>query len=127
MHVAPAAVVSSPLLFLELLSRHRVSRSFAPNFFLAKLVSTVDAQPISCTWDLSSLTALVSGGELNDVKTCAAASAIFERYGARRNVIVTGFGMTETCAGAIYSLECPEADVKNGSSAASLGKCRTVI
>jgi acyl-CoA synthetase (AMP-forming)/AMP-acid ligase II/thioesterase domain-containing protein len=122
-HVAPAAVVSSPTLFLDLLSRHRVSRSFAPNFFLAKLVSSVGAEPISSKWELSSLTALISGGELNDVKTCLAASAIFERYGARRNVITTGFGMTETCAGAIYNLECPEADVENGRSAASLGKC----
>ncbi|KAF1963782.1 alpha/beta-hydrolase [Byssothecium circinans] len=35
--------------------------------------------------------------------------------------------MTETCAGAIYSLECPEADVKNGRSAASRGKCMREI
>jgi acyl-CoA synthetase (AMP-forming)/AMP-acid ligase II/thioesterase domain-containing protein len=126
-HVSPAAIVSTPTLFLELLSRHRVSRSFAPNFFLAKLVSSVDAEPVSSKWDLSSLTALISGGELNDVDTCLAASAIFESYGARRDVIVTGFGMTETCAGSIYSLECPEIDVKNGRSAASLGKCITGI
>lgn len=122
-HVAPAAIISSPTLFLDLLSRHRVSRSFAPNFFLAKLISSVPAAPISSKWDLASLTALISGGELNDTKTCVAASAIFESYGAPHNVITTGFGMTETCAGAIYSLDCPAADVESGRSVASLGKC----
>jgi acyl-CoA synthetase (AMP-forming)/AMP-acid ligase II/thioesterase domain-containing protein len=122
-HIPAPAVVSSPTLFLDLLSRHSVSRSFAPNFFLAKLVSSVEAEPNPPGWDLSSLTVLASGGELNDVKTCVAASAIFERYGATRNVITTGFGMTETCAGAIFNLECPDTDVKNGRSVASLGKC----
>ncbi|KAF2789978.1 acetyl-CoA synthetase-like protein [Melanomma pulvis-pyrius CBS 109.77] len=124
-HVPAAAVVSSPKLFLDLLSRHRVSRSFAPNFFLAKLASTIDAEPELETagWDLSSLTVLASGGELNDVETCLAASAIFESYGSPRNVITTGFGMTETCAGAIFNLECPGADVDKGRSVASLGKC----
>jgi acyl-CoA synthetase (AMP-forming)/AMP-acid ligase II/thioesterase domain-containing protein len=122
-HVPPVAIVSSPTLFLDLLSWHHVSRSFAPNFFLAKLVSSIEADPTSATWDLSPLTSLISGGELNDTKTCVAASDILERHGARRNVITAGFGMTETCAGSIYSLECPEIDVKNGRSAASLGKC----
>jgi long-subunit acyl-CoA synthetase (AMP-forming) len=122
-HVPPVAVVSSPTLFLDLLSRHRVSRSFAPNFFLAKLVKAIEAEPTSSTWDLSSLTSLISGGELNDTATFVAASAILEKYGARRNVIVTGFGMTETCAGSIYSLKCPEVDVISGRASASLGKC----
>ncbi len=122
-HVTPGAVVSSPTLFLDLLSRHRVSRSFAPNFFLAKLVSSVEAESNPSSWNLSNLTVLASGGELNDVKTCLAASSIFERYGAPRNVITTGFGMTETCAGAIFNLECPNVDVEKGYSVASLGKC----
>lgn len=122
-HIDAASVVSSPRLFLDLLSRHRVSRSFAPNFFLAKLISTMEADPGESTWDLSSLTVLASGGELNDTSTCQAASKLLARYGAPRNVITTGFGMTETCAGAIFNLQCPDIDIKNNRPVASLGKC----
>ncbi|KUJ18482.1 acyl-protein synthetase [Mollisia scopiformis] len=124
-HLQAADVVCSPMIFLDLLSRHRVSRSFAPNFFLAKMVSaaqtSVDTNPEK--WDLSSLAVLASGGEANDVKTCVSASALLETYGAPRNVITPGFGMTETCAGAIFSLHCPDYDIERGHIMASLGKC----
>ncbi|RYP66867.1 hypothetical protein DL769_005899 [Monosporascus sp. CRB-8-3] len=136
-HVHAANVISSPTTFLDLLSRHRVSRSFAPNFFLASLVSAAtsatqlegDSAPhreleeTGALWDLSSLTFLVSGGEANDIKTCVEVSTLLEKYGARRGVVAPGFGMTETCAGAIYNTECPEYDVASGYSIASLGKC----
>ncbi|RYP57235.1 hypothetical protein DL770_010705 [Monosporascus sp. CRB-9-2] len=39
-HLHAADVFASPRLFLDLLSRHRISRTFAPNFLLAKLVAT---------------------------------------------------------------------------------------
>lgn len=126
-HVHAADVVSSPKVFLDLLSRHRVSRTFAPNFFLGQLVSTTQAQsgfePYSVTWDLSNLQMVASGGEANDLKTCAAASSLFQRYGARQNVLTPGFGMTETCAGSIFNLACPDYDIEQGYTVASLGKC----
>ncbi|KAH6845705.1 hypothetical protein B0I37DRAFT_191104 [Chaetomium sp. MPI-CAGE-AT-0009] len=126
-HVHAADVVASPSTFLDLLSRHRVSRTFAPNFFLGRLVSTApepDEDGNGKAWDLSSLTVVASGGEANDVKTAAAGAALFERYGARRNVITPGFGMTETCAGAIYNMACPDYDLQRGDRAVtSVGKC----
>ncbi|KAL1848713.1 putative NRPS-like protein biosynthetic cluster [Diaporthe australafricana] len=134
-HVQAADVVSAPAYFLDLLSRHRVSRSFAPNFFLASLVSAAAAAAGVATgeaavastnapsWDLSDLKFLVSGGEANDIKTCVAASALLEKYGAPRGVIAPGFGMTETCAGSIYNTRAPDYDLANGYKVASLGKC----
>ncbi|RYO94414.1 hypothetical protein DL766_002762 [Monosporascus sp. MC13-8B] len=136
-HVHAANVTSSPTTFLDLLSRHCVSRSFAPNFFLASLVSAATsatqqegdvtprpgAEKTGALWDLSSLTFLASGGEANDIKTYVEVSALLEKYGARRGVVAPGFGMTETCAGAIYNTECPEYDVASGYTIASLGKC----
>ncbi|KAI1458805.1 acetyl-CoA synthetase-like protein [Annulohypoxylon moriforme] len=123
-HAHAADIVASPRRFLDLLSQHRVSRSFAPNFFLAKLVSSCDndsTQPGE--WDLSTLTVLASGGEANDIRTCVAASELLMRYGARRNVITPGFGMTETCAGSIFNLNCPDSDISKGRTVASLGRC----
>lgn len=128
-HVHPADIVSAPLRFVELLSRHRVSRAFAPGFFLARVVAADAAAAMESrvgkdkNWDLSSLRIVASGGEANHVATVAAAAAVLERYGAPRNAIVTGFGMTETCAGAIFNLSCPEQDVARGRAVAGLGRC----
>ncbi|KAK0621888.1 hypothetical protein B0T17DRAFT_642186 [Bombardia bombarda] len=122
-HVHAADIVPSPLTFLDLLSRHNVFRSFAPNFFLGKLVPSMQAAPADATWDLSSLGVIASGGEANDVSTTVAAAALLQKYGAPRNVITTGFGMTETCAGAIFNLNCPDYDTQQELGVASLGKC----
>lgn len=124
-HVATGDIISSPKTFLRLLSRHQVSRTFAPNFFLARLVSTVDSDNTTFTeeFDLSNLRFLVSGGEANDLKTCVAVASLLSKFGAPRNVVAPGFGMTETCAGCIYSTNCPEYDLQNGHAVASLGKC----
>lgn len=125
-HIQASDIIASPLRFLDLLSFHHVCRSFAPNSFLASLVSTFnaeDSQSKSKTWDLSHLTVLASGGEANDVRTCVAASELFAAHDAPRNVITPGFGMTETCAGAIFNLDCPEHDMKTGNSFASVGRC----
>lgn len=122
-HVSAADIVTSPTTFLEMISRHRVALTFAPNFFLAKLVATYKSIQQPSELDLSSLVSVTSGGEANDTKTCVAASALFSRYGAPSNVLIPGFGMTETCAGSIYNTICPEYDVARGHTVASLGKC----
>ncbi|PSN71813.1 acyl-protein synthetase [Corynespora cassiicola Philippines] len=130
-HVHAVDVVSEPLTFLDLLSRHEVARSFAPNFFLAKLVTKYeqmkkDGENIDLLrkrWNLRALSVLASGGEANDVRICVAASELLSALGAPANVITTGFGMTETCAGSIFNLDCPNFDVKEKRAFASLGRC----
>lgn len=129
-HACAADVVSSPSVFLDLLSRHRACRTFAPNFFLGRLVSAGSAALDDLgwvvddrAWDLSSLQVVASGGEANNVETCVAASKLFEKFGARRDVVTPGFGMTETCAGAIFNLACPDYDAERGYAVACLGKC----
>ncbi|KAK2598731.1 hypothetical protein N8I77_012121 [Diaporthe amygdali] len=124
-HVHAADVVALPRSFLDLIDRHRVVTSFAPNFFLAKLVSdcglaqhTGEQQ----AWDLSCLRLLASGGEANDMDTCAAVSRLLSNHGAPNNVVVPGFGMTETCAGAIFNVKCPDYDTHYGYTFASLGR-----
>ena len=127
-HIHSSEVVSDPLLFLELISKHKVATSFAPNFFLAKIrqammSESVNARQRISRLDLSCLQFLATGGEANVVETCAALSELLGRYGAPRNVIVPGFGMTETCAGAIFNCRFPEYDLENGYEFASLGTC----
>lgn len=123
-HVPAADLIADPTLFLNLIHRYRVSRSFAPNFFLAKLKNELQNKKESLSYlDLSCLRFLASGGEANPVETCDALSKLLRVYGAPRTVITPGFGMTETCAGAIYNVKCPNRDLRNGREFAAVGNC----
>ena len=131
-HIPSSEVVSDPLLFLELISRHRVARSFAPHFFIAKIRNAMESEPGSaCSrlkgLDLSCLRFLATGGEANIVDTCNAVSKLLGKYGAPKNMIIPAFGMTETCAGAIFNCQFPDYDLKNGYEFASLGTCMAGI
>lgn len=125
-HVPALDVIGNPLLFLRLLSKHRVARTFAPNFFLSKLKDTLNAASANDTddIDLHELLFIASGGEPNSVDTCVKITKNLIGLGAtKRNIVTPGFGMTETCAGAIYNQRCPDIDVEMGSDFASLGTC----
>ncbi|KAK8227240.1 luciferin 4-monooxygenase [Phyllosticta capitalensis] len=119
-------MIKDPLFFLELLAKNRVAYTFAPNFFLANIRRALlqpDGFRFDDKFDLSTLRALISGGEANVVDTCAALSLQLKEYGAPADFIRPGFGMTETCAGSIYNNHCPSYDVANELEFASLGHC----
>jgi len=132
-HVHAEDFVSSPLSFLDVIAQHGVSFSFAPNFFLASLAREVRARnrdgehalvdQAGRVMDLSSLKCITSGGEALVVKTALSLLGDLEAYGCPRNVLVPGFGMTETCAGSIHSNRFPDYDVEKGLDFAALGTC----
>ena len=123
-HVQAADLLCEPQVFVELLSRHRVAYTFAPNFFLAALRRALqDNFKSPSHWNLGSLRNLISGGEANVVNTCAELTKMLQNFGASGTVISPGFGMTETCAGCIYGKNCPEYDLANKTEFASLGTC----
>lgn len=169
-HVEKSSFLEDPLSFLEMIQHHRVSYTFAPNFFLSRLVSAFrslgenqrlmmekiskELQPIR-SWrgefgiyhmdcpqhplntqkfqqnpsnfelvDFSCLRALVSGGESNVIHTCDALESFLHDYNAPTGLIRPGFGMTETCAGAIYNVEdCPRYDLERKSEFTNVGVC----
>ncbi|EHK97899.1 Acetyl-CoA synthetase-like protein [Glarea lozoyensis ATCC 20868] len=129
-HVSAKALVAEPLNFLRLVSKHKVSRTFAPQFFLQKLVDTFDTTP---THDLSGISLphllyLNSGGEANNVDTCVRLTKHLICLGATAsNIVVPGFDMTETCAGAIFNKQCPYVDVRARTEFTSLGTCMSGI
>lgn len=119
----PAAMLQDPLKFLHLLDKHKVAYTFAPNFFLTKIRDSLNSARTSVKADLSHLRALISGGESNVVATCEALNQELSRFGTHGEVIRPGFGMTETCAGSIYSRACPSYDLSQGLEFANLGTC----
>lgn len=123
-HIQPADVVADPLLLLRMITKHRVARTVAPNFLLAGLLKSIeDADELSLNdINLTSLTQLVSGGEANPLQLCVELDQALRRLHAPSSVLQPAFGMTETCAGCTYNLECPARDVHSGMKFASLGK-----
>ncbi|KAL2865061.1 non-ribosomal peptide synthetase [Aspergillus lucknowensis] len=125
-HVPAADVIASPVLFLHLIAKHGVSRTFAPNFFLHKLANALASMPQDSLRDidLSRLRYIASGGEPNRVDTCVRVHYHLSQLKAARNsIIIPGFGMTESCAGAIFNFNCPAADIRSDNEFTSLGTC----
>lgn len=160
-HLHNSSILADPMIFLEKIAKHKVSYTFAPNFFLASLVERLLLEPaalgaqgnerpahyrssstfidsVALNWNgeypvqlpknslvsLSSLRALISGGESNVVQTCVILTELLQHFGAPRSFIRPGFGMTETCAGSIYNArDCPSYDVARKAEFACLGEC----
>ncbi|KAH8754377.1 hypothetical protein F5883DRAFT_607848 [Diaporthe sp. PMI_573] len=98
--VPAANIMADPLKLLNLVSRHGMSRTFAPNFLLVKLLRQLDSGKLA-----------ILDADL-DLK-----------YGAPDYIIKPGFGITETCAGVTNNLECPEYNQQQGLDFVSLGRC----
>ena len=125
-HVPAVEMLGNPLLFLRLLSEHRVSRTFATNFFLYKLQRVLDTASAQDTQsiDLRRLLYIASGGEPNNVDICARVTEHLVKLGvSRKNIVTPGFGMTETCGGVIFNRNCPDIDIQARSGFAALGTC----
>lgn len=85
-------------------------------------VAPDDRNDAPIRWDLGCLRSLISGGESNVVETCVNLTNLLAKFNAPCSFIRPGFGMTETCAGSIYSLNCPTTDLQSGQEFATLGK-----
>ncbi|WP_392892833.1 AMP-binding protein [Streptomyces sp. LN699] len=120
-HAPAGAVLADPLEFLRLISRHDVTMTFTPNFLLGLINTAADGfvasgEPL----DLSRLRHIVSGGEAVVVATGETFLDHFAPYGLVGDALWPAFGMTETCAGSVYSRKAfPEAD--RGAEFANLG------
>ena len=124
-HVQASDLLLEPLTFLRLVDKHRVSYTFAPNFFLASLKRALsgvdDMTPID--FDLCCLKILMCGGEANVVKTLADLTEALNRFGARGEFLRPGFGMTEICAAAMYGKDCPSYELQRGLEFSTVGTC----
>ncbi|MET9692987.1 non-ribosomal peptide synthetase [Streptomyces sp. NPDC006514] len=119
-HVEPRVVLGEPLEFLRLISRHGVTMTFTPHFLLGAIVSAAGEVSVDEQLDLSRLRHIISGGE---AVVCVTGEAFLDRFavhGLARNALWPAFGMTETCAGSVYSSGAFP-DIDRGQEFASLG------
>ncbi|KAH8114413.1 AMP-dependent synthetase and ligase [Phellopilus nigrolimitatus] len=124
-HVSPSAIISYPRRLLDWCSTLHISYTFSPNFLLAQICRDAAAIPYADgSLDLSCIRVFISGGEAVPVNTAVEFSNIIERFGAPRDSLRGGFGMTETGAGCIYDVRPVVRDVQQSSDKyLSLGKC----
>lgn len=116
MHVERAALQSQPLRFLRLIDQYRASVAFAPDFVLGQIKAALQSarpgasrrQMLKC--NLFSLRHLISSAEPNVVEGGRLYLDFLAQFGLARTAVWRAFGMTETCAGSVYSCEFPVRD-----------------
>ena len=124
-HVQATDLLADPLLFVRLLSDHKVNFTFGPNFFLAlldKSLATTEADDPVSSADLSALKSIMSGGEANVVKTANEITKRLQGLGAIGEVIRLGYGLTEACAALAYGMLDPTYEDQEEHEFASIGK-----
>lgn len=111
LHADASQIIADPLLFLRLIERHRVTTTFTPNFLLGHLNVILARKNLDeLHLDLSRLRHIISGGEAVVVDTARTLLQRLAPLGLRASALWPAFGMTETCAGCVYSKEFPARD-----------------
>ncbi|MEH1098930.1 non-ribosomal peptide synthetase/type I polyketide synthase [Micromonospora sp. CPCC 205561] len=98
-HVATERVLEDPLRWLELMWRHRVTHSWAPNFGL-RLVADAVARAPDRRWDLAGVRRMVSGGEQCLPETF---DAFVAATGVPAEAMTAAWGMSETSTGITFA------------------------
>jgi acyl transferase domain-containing protein/acyl-CoA synthetase (AMP-forming)/AMP-acid ligase II/NAD(P)-dependent dehydrogenase (short-subunit alcohol dehydrogenase family)/phospholipid N-methyltransferase/aryl carrier-like protein len=120
-HVATRLIVERPALWLDLISRHGASISWAPNFAFA-LVNRCEQELRDLDFDLSSMRFLVNAGEQVAPQTVQAFLEILERYRLPTDALRPAFGMSETCSGITWSSGLTRTHLHQGLTYVSLGR-----
>ena len=110
LHADAKSILSDPLLFLRIIDRFRVSMTFSPNFLFGHINTALQSGQNPAV-DLSCVRHIVTGGEANVVETCRRFLDLLKPHGLRPDALWPAFGMTETCAGSVYSRDFPQKDI----------------
>ncbi|MBB6254967.1 type I polyketide synthase [Nitrospirillum iridis] len=119
-HVPTAHILTDPLRWLSLLSRHRVSISWAPNFAFSMIGRSAD-RLAALDLDLSSVSFLVSAGEQVAAATSATFLELLEAHGLRDGALRPAFGMAESCSGITWSRGLTRGQLAGNPTTLSLG------
>lgn len=92
--VTPVDFLSDPLLWAELITKHRGSITAAPNFAYGLLARRL-RKAADGAYDLSTLRVALNGAEAVNPATLDALVAEGARFGLRRDALVPAYGMAE--------------------------------
>jgi len=100
--VTPSDFLGRPLLWAELISRHRGTVTAAPNFAYAVLARQL-GRADDGSLDLSSLRFALNGAEPIDPAAVTAFTTAGARFGLRPEAVVCAYGMAETALGVSFA------------------------
>ncbi|QHG20750.1 type I polyketide synthase [Nostoc sp. ATCC 53789] len=101
-HIPTEYILQNPLNWLDLITRHQGTISWAPNFAFTLLCDR--AEEISRKhWNLSSMRFLVNAGEPVIAKTARNFLKLLGQHGLPSTALHPAFGMCETCSGITWS------------------------
>ncbi|MFG1365637.1 SDR family NAD(P)-dependent oxidoreductase [Xanthobacter versatilis] len=118
--VETAAVLADPLLWLDLMDRHGVTRSWSPNFGF-KLVSDALRRDPGRRFALGHVRTLMNAGEQATLPVISEFLALTAPFGLRAEAMQPAFGMAEACTCMTYETGFDPARSVHWIDKASLG------
>ncbi len=86
--------IRRPLLWMDLVSSHRATVLYSPNFGFQYFLSSFQKSS-SPGWDLSSIRIIVNGAEPISLRICRSFTDALAVFGMRENAIVAAYGLAE--------------------------------
>ncbi|MEU1810595.1 AMP-binding protein [Micromonospora aurantiaca (nom. illeg.)] len=101
--VATERILTDPGEWFRLVTEHRVSAVWSPNFAYRMLANEAENIPPYGPVDLASIRFCLNGGEAVSAKDCARFEESLGRLGLPKGTIAPAWGMAETCSGVLYA------------------------
>ncbi len=121
LHAPTELVLKDPLLWLDLIERHRATLCFAPNFAFG-LVVGLKEEVGRRQWDLSCLRVAMNGGEAIVAATARAFLQLLAPHGLATDCMLPAWGMTETSSGVTYNEHFRLATTSDADTGVSIGR-----
>ncbi|WP_197321360.1 AMP-binding protein [Saccharomonospora sp. NB11] len=100
---SPERILTDPHEWFRIVTRHRVSALWSPNFAYRLLAGVAEEIPLDGRIDLTSIRFCLNGGEAVSAKDCAWFEQSLGRLGMPARTLAPAWGMAETCSGVLYS------------------------
>nr|WP_237175720.1 non-ribosomal peptide synthetase [Paenibacillus xylanexedens] len=96
-------ILTDPQRWMDLISVHRCTVTWAPNFAYGLVTESVESRGGNEAWDLSTMRFILNGGEQITPRTGKRFLEVLRPYGLRSDCMNPAWGMSETCSGVVYS------------------------
>ncbi|MGP5014783.1 amino acid adenylation domain-containing protein [Glutamicibacter ardleyensis] len=94
-HAATEYILKQPTRWLDMISDHHATITWAPNSLFALLADGIDGARQA--WNLTSVRRLINAGEQVSYATCARLASKLAAHGLQSGAIKPEWGMSETC------------------------------
>jgi acyl-CoA synthetase (AMP-forming)/AMP-acid ligase II/thioesterase domain-containing protein len=120
LHVETDVIMQAPLLWMDLIHKHRVTVTWAPNFAFA-MVNNQASKFRQHHWDLSSLRFILNAGEAIVSRTARRFLQLLQPFGLPQTAMHPAWGMSETCSAVTFADQFTLQNTSDDSAFVELG------